>query len=116
LIDGSVPDDDPETEEWLHHTEKWRDPSHGRYLSRKSWEKLARDAGLRIVHSELQPFKQPDLNWYFETAATTPENREKVLRAVSEASPRLRAALGLREENGRIVWWWPRLTMLAVKG
>ena len=49
LIDGSVPDDDPETEEWLHQVEKWRDPSHGRYLSRKAWEKLATDAGLRIV-------------------------------------------------------------------
>src|SRR6478609_3164756 len=30
VIDGSVPDDDPETEEWLHKIEKWRDPSHGR--------------------------------------------------------------------------------------
>jgi ubiquinone/menaquinone biosynthesis C-methylase UbiE len=36
LIDGTVPDDDPETEEWLHCVEKWRDPSHGRFLSRKS--------------------------------------------------------------------------------
>jgi ubiquinone/menaquinone biosynthesis C-methylase UbiE len=33
LIDGTVPDDDPETEEWLHCVEKWRDPSHGRFLS-----------------------------------------------------------------------------------
>ena len=33
LIDGTVPDDDPETDEWLHLVEKWRDPSHGRFLS-----------------------------------------------------------------------------------
>ena len=115
LIDGSVPDDDSETEEWLHETEKWRDPSHGRYLSRKSWEKLATDAGLRIVRSELHSFKQPDLEWYFQTAGTTAENREKVLRAVREASPQVRSALNLREEEGKIVWWWPRLTLLAAK-
>ena len=35
LIDGTVPDDDPETEEWLHRVEKWRDPSHGRIWPKK---------------------------------------------------------------------------------
>ena len=30
VIDGSVPDDNPETEEWLHRVEKWHDPSHNR--------------------------------------------------------------------------------------
>ena len=67
LIDGTVPDDDPETEEWLHCVEKWRDPSHGRLLSRKAWEDLANESGLKVVRSELQPRKQPDLSWYFET-------------------------------------------------
>src|SRR5512147_995773 len=75
LIDGSVPDDDPETEDWLHRVEKWRDPSHGRFLSRKAWEELARTAGLKVVRSELHTRKQPDLEWYFETAATPGENR-----------------------------------------
>ena len=115
LIDGSVPDDDSETEEWLHETEKWRDPSHGRFLSRKSWEQLAIDAGLRIARSELKSFKQPDLEWYFETAGTSSENREKVLKAVREASPHVRNAMRLEKEDGKIVWWWPRLTMLARK-
>jgi len=58
LIDGSVPDDDPETEEWLHQVEKWRDPSHGRFLSRKAWEELVRESGLNVVRSELHPRKQ----------------------------------------------------------
>jgi len=113
LIDGSVPDNDPETEEWLHWVEKWRDPSHGRLLSRAAWEKLAKEAGMRIVRSELHPFKQPDLNWYFETAATSPENREKVLALVDRASEHVRKAMGLERQDGRIVWWWPRLTLLA---
>jgi ubiquinone/menaquinone biosynthesis C-methylase UbiE len=115
LIDGSVPDDDSETEEWLHQVEKWRDPSHGRFLSRKAWEALVRGAGLKVLRSELHPLKQPDLDWYFETAATSTENRERVLEAVRTASAQVRAALRLGDEDGKIVWWWPRLTLLADK-
>jgi ubiquinone/menaquinone biosynthesis C-methylase UbiE len=115
LIDGSVPDDDPETEAWMHQVEKWRDPSHGRLLSRKSWQELVAAAGLNVVRSELHPFKQPDLNWYFETAATTKENQEKVLASVHSASEHVKAALGIGIEEGKIVWWWPRLTLLASK-
>jgi ubiquinone/menaquinone biosynthesis C-methylase UbiE len=58
LIDGTVPDDDPETEEWLHRVEKWRDPSHGRLLSRKAWRDLAEKAGLKVARSDLQSRKQ----------------------------------------------------------
>jgi SAM-dependent methyltransferase len=109
LIDGTVPDDDPETEEWLHSVEKWRDPSHGQFLSRKAWQDLAKQAGLKVVRSELHPRKQPDLNWYFDTAATSAENREKFLQAVAKASEHVRAALRLGNEDGKIVWWWPML-------
>ena len=115
LIDGSVPDDDPETEEWLHRVEKWRDPSHGRLLSRKAWASPIREAELHVLLAELHPFKQPDLQWYFETAATSTENRARVLEAVRLASERVRAALQLGREEGKIVWWWPRLTLLASK-
>ncbi len=115
LIDGSVPDEDPETEAWLHRVEKWRDPSHGRFLSRKAWETLVRGAGLSVLGSELHPLKQPDLEWYFETAATPSENRQRVLEAVRTASAQVRASLRLGDEEGKIVWWWPRLTLLAAK-
>jgi ubiquinone/menaquinone biosynthesis C-methylase UbiE len=115
LIDGTVPDADPETEEWLHCVEKWRDPSHGRFLSRKAWQTLAAEAGLKVVRSELQSRKQPDLDWYFETAATPEENRKEVLEAVAKASGHIRAALRLGNEEGKIVWWWPMLALLARK-
>jgi SAM-dependent methyltransferase len=115
LIDGSVPDGDPETEAWLHQVEKWRDPSHGRFLSRQTWEGLVTQNGLQIMRSQLTPLKQPDLKWYFETAATPVENQIKVLDAVQRASASIRAALRLEDEDGRIVWWWPRLTLLARK-
>jgi hypothetical protein len=96
--------------------EKWRDPSHGRFLSRAAWEDLVRATGvLTILRSELFSFKQPDLEWYFETAATPPENRTRVLEAVRTVQKSVRTALRLAEENGKITWWWPRLSLVARK-
>ena len=115
VIDGTVPDGDPETEEWIHWIEKWRDPSHGRFLSRSSWEKLVTGSGLQIVSSELHEKKQPDLNWYFDIAATPIEARIRVLDSVHAASPKVRHALKLADEGGKIVWWWPMLRLLAQK-
>ena len=90
LIDGSIEDGQPVAEEWLHAIEKLRDPSHHRLLSPGTWTKLCQAAGLRVQFSELQPFKQPDLTWYFEAANTTPENRAKVLELVRTAPPEAR--------------------------
>jgi ubiquinone/menaquinone biosynthesis C-methylase UbiE len=115
LIDGTVPDNDPGTEEWLHRVEKWRDPSHGRFLSRASWEALVVESGLTLLSSTLHPKKQPDLNWYFDTAATSTENRILVLDAVQAAPASVRKALRLADEDGRIIWWWPMLRLLARK-
>jgi SAM-dependent methyltransferase len=115
LIDCDVPDDDPETEDWLHRVEKWRDPSYIRFLSRKSWEELVRGASMNVVHSELHLHMQPDLQWYFDTAATTSENQARVLEAVATASEHVRKALLLGNEEGKIIWWWPMLVMLAAK-
>ncbi|MDX2226902.1 MAG: 5,6-dimethylbenzimidazole synthase [Verrucomicrobiae bacterium] len=116
LIDGSVPDDEPETEEWLHQVEKWRDPSHHRFLTPRRWAEICGAAGLKVLLSELHPFRQPDLQWYFETAATPDGNREEVLRLVREASPRVREIMRLGEEDGKTVWSWSRLTLVALKG
>jgi SAM-dependent methyltransferase len=115
LIDGSVPDDDPETEAWLHRVEKLRDPSHHRLLSRAEWTGMCRETGLEVERAELQRLKQPDLDWYFDAANTPAENRREVRQLVSEASDPVRAALGLAEEDGKVVWWWPRLTLIARK-
>ena len=115
LIDGTVEDDQPEAEEWSHAVEKLRDPSHHRFVTPRTWEKFCTSAGLRAVHSGLTPFKQPDLNWYFETAATTPENRRQVLELVQHAPESARKLFRLGEEDGKIVWWWQRLTLVAQK-
>jgi ubiquinone/menaquinone biosynthesis C-methylase UbiE len=115
LIDGSVPDNDPVTEAWLHSAEKLRDPSHVRFLSRAAWEELVKGSGLSIVSSKLHEKKQPDLDWYFETAATSTENRILVLDAIQAAPPGVRRALRLADDDGKIVWWWPMVRLLARK-
>jgi ubiquinone/menaquinone biosynthesis C-methylase UbiE len=115
LIDGTVEDDQPEAEEWSHQIEKLRDPSHHRFVTPRTWHGYCEGAGLRVVHSGLTPFKQPDLNWYFETAATSSENRRRVLELVRDAPKSARELFRLGEEDGKIVWWWQRLTLVAQK-
>ena len=115
LIDGTVEDDQPEAEEWSHQVEKLRDPSHHRFVTPRTWAGFCERAGLRVVHSGLTPFKQPDLNWYFETAATSSENRRKVLELVCAAPDSARKLFRLDEEAGKIIWWWQRLTLVARK-
>src|SRR5215212_7217482 len=113
LIDGSVEDEQSEAEEWVHQVEKLRDPSHHRFITPRTWESHCASVGLRVVHSGLTPFKQPDLNWYFDTAATSPENRAKVLELVRTAPDSARRLFQLGEEDGKTVWWWQRLTLVA---
>jgi ubiquinone/menaquinone biosynthesis C-methylase UbiE len=115
LIDGSVADDEPEAEAWAHEVEKLRDPSHNRLLTPRTWSSLCERSGLKVRHLVLQPFKQPDLEWYFETAATSPENRKRVLELVANAPETARRLFRLGEEDGKIVWWWQRLTLVAEK-
>lgn len=115
LIDGSIEDDDPIAEEWTHQVEKLRDPSHHRFLSPAEWSALCEGAGLRVVFKSLEPFKMPDLEWYFDTANTSPANREAVLNLVKHAPPEARRQFQIGEEAGKIVWWWRRLTLVAMK-
>jgi ubiquinone/menaquinone biosynthesis C-methylase UbiE len=115
LIDGTVSDDQPEAQAWLHAVEKLRDPSHHSFLTPGQWETLCQSHGLTVRSLDLFPFKQPDLNWYFETAATPDRNRIKVLELVARAPDSVRSLFRIGEEDGKIVWWWQRLTLIAAK-
>ncbi|GAT33743.1 methyltransferase domain-containing protein [Terrimicrobium sacchariphilum] len=115
VIDGSVPDGEPEAEEWLHQVEKLRDPSHGRFIAPAVWARWVRESGLELVECATTPFKQPDLEWYFQTAATSEENRARVMALVESAPESVRRAFRLAVEDGKVVWWWPRLGLLARK-
>lgn len=117
IIDGSVPDGNPIAEEWTHRVEKLRDPSHGRFLSPSNWESLCAEAGFEVIHCQLNPMQMPDLQWYFETANTSPENRTQVLDLVANAPSEARDAFRIETgEDGTITWWWKRLTLVARKG
>ncbi len=115
LIDGTVPDGDPAAGEWLNGVEKLRDPSHARLLAPAEWAQHCAAAGLRVERSWLRRKEQPDLEWYFETAATPPANREAVRALLASAPAAIRAAYELREAGGRITWQWPMLSLLAQK-
>ena len=115
LIDGSIPDGEPIAEEWIHELEKLRDPSHGRFLSAGAWKELCRRNQVHVVRCETTPFKQPDLNWYFDTAGTSAENRKRVLELIHAAPEPARRVFRIAEEDGKIVWWWTRLALLAQK-
>lgn len=115
VVDGTAPDDRPEAEAWLHEVEKFRDPSHGRFLRPAVWRQLCASAGLDVRRCEVRRRKQPDLEWYFETAATSPVNRERVRKLVANASRPVREYYSLAEEDGRITWQWPMIHLVAAK-
>ncbi len=115
VIDGTAPDELPEAEEWIHAVEKLRDPSHNRFLTPASWRKLAEQAGLDTKMCTTNRLRQPNLQWYFETANTSPENREKVLALIADASPSIRDYFNLAVEGGIVSWDWPVLTLLCAK-
>ncbi len=113
LIDGSFPDGEPEAEEWIHQVEKFRDPSHHRFLAPARWSEICQAEGLSVEYSALDPLLQPDLEWYFETAATSPENRKAVLDLVAKIPASARRVFQLKESEGKITWVWSRLTLIA---
>lgn len=116
LIDGSVEDGQPVAEEWIHRLEKLRDPSHGRFITPLKWTHLCGHVGMRVIHSELQPMKQPDLEWYFSAANTPPENRNQVLEWIRTAPPSAKELFHLdTDDHGKITWWWQRLVLVAEK-
>jgi len=116
VIDGTVPDDSPEAEEWLHQVEKLRDPSHNRLIPPREWRAMCEANGLAIERLVIGYRKQPDLEWYFETAATSAENREKVWGLIAGATDVIRKEYRLAEEEGKTVWWWPGIMLVARKG
>jgi SAM-dependent methyltransferase len=115
IVDGTAPDGDPETADWLHRVEKLRDPSHGRLLDRMTWTHLIQNAGFTLQHVGLQPMLQPDLEWYFQAADTPEANRHEVRRLVLEASRHVREAMRLEADDGIVRWTWQRISLLAVK-
>jgi ubiquinone/menaquinone biosynthesis C-methylase UbiE len=115
VIDGTVPDDFPEAEAWLHEVEKLRDPSHNRLMPPKEWRAMCEASGLTVAKLNIDYRKQPDLEWYFQAANTSPINRAAVRSLIATVSDPIRQEYRLAEEEGKIVWWWPTLALAAQK-
>lgn len=115
LIDGTIPDGNPDAGVWLNKLEKLRDPSHVRLLSPAEWSQLCADAGLFVKRSTIHLKEQPDVEWYFQTAATSPANRKAVLEMIDTATPDIVAAYKIAVNAGKISWWWPIATLIARK-
>jgi ubiquinone/menaquinone biosynthesis C-methylase UbiE/glutathione S-transferase len=115
LVDGTVPDDQAEAYEWMNAVERLRDPSHVRYVTPNVWRKWCMDAGLTVTRLQVESYRQPELNRYFNEANTPPENRKKVLEMLAKAPASVRELFRLGQEDGRIVWNGRRLTLVAGK-
>jgi SAM-dependent methyltransferase/glutathione S-transferase len=115
IIDTTAPDDHVEAAQWMDTLERLRDPSHVKYVTPNTWKKFAADNGITVTKVQVEPLKQPDLNWYFNVANTPPENRKKVLEMIAKAPASVRELFKLAQEDGKIVWYWRRLTFIAGK-
>ena len=115
LIDSTVPDDHVEAHDWMDTLERLRDPSHVRFVTPNAWRKWCVNVGLTVTKMQVESFKQPDVNWYFNVANTPPENRKKVLEMLAKAPASVRELFKIGQEDGKIIWYWRRLTLIAGK-
>ncbi len=44
------------------------------------------------------------------------QSRARVRELIAHASENVRATYRLANEQGRTIWWWPRLTLIAQRG
>ena len=115
LIDATVPDDHVEAHEWMDTLEKLRDPSHVRFVTPNAWRKWCALTGLTVTKAQVESFKMPDVNWYFNVANTPAENRKKILEMLAKAPGSVRELFKIGQEEGKIIWYWRRLTLVAGK-
>ncbi len=115
LIDGTVEDGNPAAGAWLHQVEVLRDASHQKFITPDAWTHLCGHVAMRVIHRKIQPFQQPDLEWYFETAGTPEDRRQAVRKLVQHPPPEARELFRVGEQDGKWVWWWQRLVLVAVK-
>jgi ubiquinone/menaquinone biosynthesis C-methylase UbiE/glutathione S-transferase len=115
LIDGTVPDDQVEAHAWMNNLERLHDPSHVRYVTPNVWRKWCMDAGLTVTRLQVESHKQPDLNRYYAETDTPPENRKQILEMLAKAPAAVRECFKLGQEEGKIVWYGRRVTLVAGK-
>lgn len=115
LIDPVSLDDHPEGGAWLNEMEKLRDPSHVRFIRPSEWRHWCGLAGLTVRECKISSLKIPDLNWYLDVDNTSEENRKKIMEMVARAPGSIREVYRIGQEEGKIVFHLPRMTLVAGK-
>ena len=114
LIDTISPDD-AEALAWMHEIEIWRDPSHVRNLTAGDWTRAAARAGLRVTETALSRVDLEYPDWT-ERAGMPKEDAAQLGQALADAPQAAAEAFGITPRTeGVIEFYWPVLTMKAVK-
>jgi glutathione S-transferase len=115
LIDGTVPDDQVEAHAWINSLERLRDPAHVQFITPNVWRKWCVDCGLTVTRLQVESLRQPELNAYLNETNTPPENRKKILEMLAKAPASVREIFKIGQEDGKIVWYGRRITLVAGK-
>ncbi len=114
LIDTVSPND-AEASAWMHEIEVWRDPSHARNLTTADWTDGAARAGLRVDQTALSRVDLEYPDWT-ERAGMDEKEAGRLGEALRSAPAAAKAAFGIEpHDDGTLDFYWPVLTMKAVK-
>lgn len=114
LIDTISPDD-AEATAWMHDIEIWRDPSHARNLTEAEWLTAIERAGLRVTGTDLSRVDLEYPDWT-ERAGMAGEEAARLGQALKDAPAAAAEAFGITPQaDGRIEFYWPILSVRAVK-
>ncbi len=115
VVDHVIPDDQVEADQWLNTLERLRDPSFVRYYTPTNWRKWCVRVGLTVAKLQVEPEKQGDLDLYLSQTNVTEENRKKIMEMVTRVPAPVRDLFKVKQEDGKIVWQYRRMLMLAGK-
>ena len=114
LIDTISPDD-AEATAWMHDIEIWRDPSHARNLTEAEWLGAIERARMRVVGTDLSRVDLEYPDWT-ERAGMVGEEAARLGQALRDAPAAAAEAFGITPHaDGRIEFYWPVLSVKAVK-
>jgi len=117
LVDTTVPDGDPESDEWQNAVEVVRDRSHVRNLSPSEWAMLVADSGL-VVESATDSgagITIPLTDWLTK-AGCAGDSAAEVRRRFANAPASAKSAFQIVEQpDGEVVFTWRRVILGATK-
>jgi ubiquinone/menaquinone biosynthesis C-methylase UbiE len=117
IADTTVPDNEPEVDEWQNKVELLRDPSHVRNYSPNEWRNFAESAHFTVEEvGEQKEDNAMGLRDWMKKSGCTGEAAAEVTRLFAEAPPRARTRFSIvRQPDGDITFQWMRVVLSARK-